>query len=270
MRKSRAPACVGPSSVGIGIRIRRLWRLKAGVAVSIALAALAAVWSVEKISLAPPGLKPRALEMATAATHVIVDTRTSQLIDLRQDTYSIEGLRNRAVLLGNVLASSGVERRIALRAHVPVDALRIQAPLTAEQPAPPVDSQNARHTTDILRSNDQYRLNLKANPTVPMLDIYAQTPSADSAARLADAAVQELRAYLAGLAAVQRTPPQDQIRVVQLGHATGVVINRDVQWQVALLAFLFTFGVSSATVIFIARVRAGWRLEALSERAARA
>lgn len=239
------------------------------MALSIALSVLAALWSVQKISLTPPGLEPRSLEMATAATHVVIDTRTSQLLDLRQDTYSVEGLRNRAVLLGNVIASSDVERRIALRAHVPVEALRIQAPLTAQQPAPPVDSQNARHTSDIVRSNDQYRLNIDANATVPMLDIYAQAPTAASAAALANAAVDELRTYLTGLAAAQRTPQKDQIRLVQLGRATGVVINHGVRWQVALLAFLLTLGASSATLVFGARVHAGWRVEALSERPAR-
>jgi hypothetical protein len=254
--------------VGIGIRMRKLWHLKAGVVVSIALALLAAVWSVEKISLSPLSLTPRSLEMATAATHVLIDTRTSQLIDLRQDTYNVDGLRNRAVLLGNVIASGGVQQKIAQRAHVPVDALRIQAPLTAEQSSPPVDSQNARHTSDILKSNDQYRLDIKTNATVPMLDIYAQTPSAESAEALANAAVDELREYLTGLAATQRTPEKDQIRLIQLGRANGDVINRDVKWQVAIFIFLLTLAISSASVIFIARVRAGWRLEALSEHAA--
>jgi hypothetical protein len=79
--------------VGIGIRLRKLWRLKLGVAVSIALALFAAVWSVQKISLSPPGLSPRSLEMATASTHVLVDTPTSAMVDLRQDTYSVEASR---------------------------------------------------------------------------------------------------------------------------------------------------------------------------------
>jgi hypothetical protein len=252
--------------VGIGIRMRKLWHLKAGVVVSFALALFAGVWSIERISLSPPGLTPRSLEMATAATHVLVDTPTSQLIDLRQDTYSVEGLKNRGVLLGNVIASSSVQAKIALRAHVPVDVLRIQAPLTAQQSSPPVDSENARHTSDIVKSTDQYRLEIKVNPTVPVIDIYAQTPTARSAAALANAAVDELRAYLAGLAATQRTPKGDQIHPVQLGRATGVVINHGVRWQVAFLAFLLTLAISSATVIFIARVRKGWHLEALSER----
>jgi hypothetical protein len=256
--------------VGIGIRLRKLWRLKLGVVISIALALFAAVWSVQKISLSPPGLSPRSLEMATASTHVLVDTPTSAMVDLRQDTYSVDGLKNRVVVLGNVIASSQVQARIAERAHVPTDRLRIQAPLTSQQPSAPVDSENARHTSDILKSTDQYRIDLKANPTVPMLDIYVQTPSAESSAALANAAVDELNTYLRELVGRQNTPLKDQIRLVQLGRATGVVINGGVRWQAAFLTFLLTLGISCATVTFLARVRAGWREAALSERTAEA
>jgi hypothetical protein len=254
--------------MGIGIRLRKLWHLKVGVAVSVAVALLAAVWTVEKISLVPPGLEPRSLEMATATTHVLVDTPSSQLIDLRQDTYSVDGLKNRAVLLGNVISSSQVQAKIARRAHVPAEVLRIQAPLTSAQPAPPVDSQNTRHTTDILKSTDQYRVDIKVNPTVPMIDIYAQTPNAESAAALANAAVDELKTYVTSVAATQQTPAKDQIHLIQLGRATGVVINGSVKWQAAFLMFLLTLAISCATVIFLGRLRAGWRQAAMSERVA--
>jgi hypothetical protein len=256
--------------VGTGIRLRKLWRLKLGVAVSLALALLAAVWTVEKISLFPPGLEPRSLEMATASAHMLVDTSTSALVDLRQDTYAVDGLRSRVVVLGNIIASAQVQAKIAERAHVPFERLRIQAPLTTQQAAPAVDSENARHASDILKSTDQYRIDLKANPTVPMLDIYAQSPTAGSAAALANAAVTELQAYLTDLAAHQRTPFKDQIRAVQLGRATGVVINHGVKSQAAFLIFLITLAISCATVTFLARLRAGWRQAALAERAAEA
>jgi hypothetical protein len=62
------------------------------------------------------------------------------------------------------------------------------------------------------------------------------------------------------------TPLRYQIRPVQLGRATGVVINEGARWQLAFLAFVLTLAVSCATVIFLARVRAGWRQAALSER----
>lgn len=256
--------------MGIGIRIRKLWHLKLGVMISLALAVFAAAWSVDKISLTPPGLAPRSLEMATAVTHVLVDTPESQLIDLRQDTYDMAGLVNRTVLLGNVIASTDVEARIAQEAHIPDQLLRIQAPLTPQQASPPVNSQTARHVTDIINTTDQYRIEIDANPTVPMLDIYAQTPTVESAAALANSAVDQLKAYLARIATVQSTPATDQIRLVQMGRATGDVINPGIQLQVALLVFALTFLLSCAATIFIARIRAGWRLQALSERTASA
>ena len=248
-----------------GIRIRTLWHLRAGVAASLLLALLASVWSVEKISLAPPSLSPRSLEMATAATHVVVDTPTSALLDLRRDTYSLEGLTNRAVLLGNVMASDSVQRSIARRAGVPADVLRVEAPLTSEQPRPRVEAGQEKQTADILKSTDQYRLSIQANPTVPVLDIYSQTPTAESAARLANAAVDELKAYISGLATEEETPAKEQIRLVQLGRAEGAVINGSVHWQVLLLAFFLTFAVSCATVLFLSRVRQGWLLAARVE-----
>jgi hypothetical protein len=256
--------------MGIGIRLRKLWRLKSGVGLGLLIALFASVWSIYKVSLLPPGLQPRALDMATGVTHVMVDTPDSTMIDLRQDTYGVQALTDRAVLLGNVIASSSVEQKIARRAHVPYSRLRILAPLTTQQPSPPEDSQNARHTSDLARSTDQYRLNIKVNATVPMIDIYAQTPTAASAVALADAAVTELRVYVTALAQVQQTPAKDQIRIVQLGRATGVVINHGIKYQVAFVVFLLVFLGSCASVTLIARVRAGWQAAVLAERTASA
>ncbi len=46
-----------------------------------------------------------------------------------------------------------------------------------------------RHTTDIAKLNDEYRLVVTANPTVPVLRIYAVTGDKRTAAALANAAV---------------------------------------------------------------------------------
>jgi hypothetical protein len=253
-----------------GIRLRKLWGLRGGVALCLTLALLAAVWSIHRISLVPPRLTPRALEMATASTHVVVDTPKSAVLDLRQSTVNLESLRNRAVLLGNVIAGSTVRAAIARRARLAPATLRIQAPLTLEQAAAPPESGNERHTSDILRSNGQHRLNIQANLSVPMLDIYAQAPAAASAALLANAAVDELRAYLTRLAAAQGTPRGDQIRLLQLGRARGTTINEGVRWEVFALVFVLTFAFACATVLFVARVHAGWRRQAGFDRAARA
>jgi hypothetical protein len=240
--------------------MRQVWRLKLGMGLSLALALLAAGWSVSR-----PGL-----EMATAHTEVLVDTPQSIMTNLRQSSYSIDGLVNRAVVLGNVIASTPVEAKIAQRANVPAPLLRIQGPITVHVASLPLTAQDTRSITDITKSNEQYRIQIDANPTVPMLDIYAQTPTAKSAAALANAAVDELKAYLAGLASSQATPASDQVRIEQMGRATGMVINPGVRYQLALLVFILTFLLACATAIVVSRIRAGWRLEAMSEHTASA
>ena len=74
------------------------------------------------------------------------------MIDLRQDTYSLQPYQPRCRAWQRI-ASTGVEAKIAQQANVPY-LLRIQAPLTPAQPTPPVDSQTARQVSDILKSND--------------------------------------------------------------------------------------------------------------------
>jgi hypothetical protein len=249
-----------------GARLQALWRIKAGVGACLALALIAALWSLGNVSLFPPKVSARSLEMATASTHVVVDTPSSTLLDLRQDSYQLEGLTKRAVLLGNVIANGPVRESIARQAGIPVEALRVDAPLTAKQPQARIEAGKEKKASDILRSNDQYRLNIQANPTVPMFDIYAQTPTAESAEALANAAVKGLKAYLADLARSESTPETQQIQLLQLGAARGTVINEGVNWQVAFLVFVLTFALACATLIFLSRVTMGWRLASLSER----
>jgi hypothetical protein len=244
--------------MGIGIRLRTLWHLKLGVIAAFLVALTVAVWSVQKISVMPPKLTPRSLEMASASTHVLIDTPKSALLDRRQDTYSLEALTQRAILLGNVIANGPVRETISERTGVPAERLQIEAPLTRAAPQANVGGKS-KSTSDILDSTEQYRLSIVANPTVPLLDIYAQAPTAKSAEVLANTAVDGLRIYLADIAVTQKTPEAEQIRLVQLGRARGEVINEGVAWQVAFLTFVLTFAVACACVALFGRVREGWR-----------
>ena len=102
---------------------------------------------------------------------------------------------------------------------------------------------------------------------MPILDVYAQAPNAKDAETLANAAVDGLRTYLADLAVTQQIPAKDQLRLLQLGRASGTVINGSVDWQVAILVFILTFSLACATTIFVARVRRGFRVPGSRARA---
>ena len=245
------------------MHLRELSRLRLGVAVSILLAVVAAVWSVERINLLPPKLTPRSLEMATAYTQVLVDSPKSALIDLGLDSDGMTAMDTRAVLVGTLVASSPVEAFISRATGVPVSELQIQAPSTEAHPAPQPVTGRSGGTTDLLRSPAQYRLDIYADPIVPFLDIYAQAPTAETAARLANSAAEGLSAYVQSVAGSSGTSPA-QIRLRQFGSAQGKVINPGVNLQAAALAFLFVFGIGCVGTIAIGRIRKGWQLAAAS------
>ena len=238
-----------------------LWRLRRSVAVAFVFAVVVTVWSLYQL----PSMKPREMTMATATTQVVVDTPQSTMLDLKQDTYDFTSLRNRAILFGNLIASSPLRDDIGKRAGIPGAVIEVAAPRTPEQPRAVVGALADKKTTDILKSNEQYRLSIQANPTVVVLDIYAESPSAKTSAALANAAIDSLKSYLGQLAHEDSTPTGDQVQIRQLGRATGAVINGGISLQAGFLAFVLTFFAGCATAVFIHRVRHGWNTAAMAE-----
>ena len=246
----------------LGIHLRELARMRVALALSLLLAVFVALSVAYKVSVLPPRLGPRSLEMGTASTRVMVDTSKSLVLDIRYGTGDFDSLTERAVLLGNLMASAPVREYIARRAHVPAEAIRATTPLTPDFPRPLAAEGEQKHTSDLLRSTDQYRLNIQANPTVPIIDVYAQAPSAKAAQQLANSAVDGLGDYLGVTARLQskRFNGDDQPLISQLGRARGVVINNGVRLQVLLLTFGFVFALCCAVSLFVGRVRRGWQL----------
>jgi hypothetical protein len=258
------PAPAG--TVQLGRHLHELWTLRLGVLLAVVLGLAAALWSVEKLSLFPPGAHARSVEMAAAQTSVLVDSPKSSVLDLAMSTGDIESITNRALLIANVMASAPVREYIARRAHVPPDALQVASPVTSTFPRPLAVNGREPHTGDIVRSPDEYRLSLTANPTVPIVIVYAEAPTAKAAQQLANGAVDGMRDYLRDVGDSERIPPPERVDLAQLGRAKGGVIDRGVDVEIATLSFLLVFAAASAAVLFVSRVRRGWVSE--SQRAA--
>lgn len=241
-----------------GEHLRELWRLRLGLALCALAASLAALSTVYELGVAPPGLSPRSLELASASTEVLVDTPRSALLDPPQSTADVEAMSNKAVLLGNVMASVPVRTLIALRADIPPDRIRTVAPITADFPRPVANEANQKRTSDLLTSREEYRLSVEVAPNVPILQIHAQAPTVASSQRLANAAVDGLGDYLGLLATTQGIGPEEQMHLEQLGRAQGRVINDGAGVQAAVLAFLAVFAATAVAGVFISRVRRGW------------
>jgi hypothetical protein len=243
----------------LGRHLRELWNLRKGLAISLCVALLAAGWSVGKISLFPPGLKMRSLEIAAASTTALVDAPKSAILDLQVNTSNLEAMTNRALLIGNMMASPPVHSYIVRRAGLPAGAvLNIISPVTPNFPRQ-LTTSGKKSPTDILKSPNQYRLLIQANPTVPVLELDATAPSAKAAAQLVNGAVEGTQDYLRGLGSQEEIPPQDQVTLKQLGTAHGGIINPGVSLETAALSFFLVFTASAATTLWLARVRKGWK-----------
>ena len=238
--------------------MRELWSHKLGLGLTLFFALLAATSVMYKVSFAPPSLESRSLGLAAASTQVIVDTPESMLTDRRQNTYSLVSQTNRALLLGDVMASIPVREHIAERAGIDPAQLAVAGPVTPEEPRVIADAGDQPKTTDILKSPEEYRISIQANPTVPILDIATEAPTAAAAAKLADAAVGGLRDYVGDISAAAKTPAKAEIDIRQLGHATGATVNSGAKPEFVLLAFCFVFLAGCAITLFVARVRRGW------------
>jgi hypothetical protein len=249
-----------------GTHLHELWRLRVGVALAAALALLVAASSVYRISVLPPSLHARQLQVASASTRVLIDAPRSKVVDLRAATQDFNGLTTRADLLGNVMASPPVREFIARRAKVSADRIATSAPITANVPRVLSEPGSERRASDLLQSTDQYRIDVQANPSVPILDVYTQAPTPEEATRLANGAVDGLRDYLGQLSAQQGIQPPDQVKILQMGRARGGVVNDGVGIQIAVLAFVVVFMCAAGAVLFLSRIRRGWREAAEEER----
>jgi hypothetical protein len=249
--------------------MRRRFDMKvaAGVGLCLTLALIVGVVSTWTVSVAPLHLKKRYLTMSSGSTSMLVDSPTTSILDPTQDTYSYESLQARAVLLGNIVANDPVRSGIARRAGVDPGALRIVPPATVNQPHPMLPRGQEPKITDIVRTTNQYRIELDVAPSVPVVDVYALAPDVVTARRLADATVAAARAYVDRTTAASTTPADARLRIRALGAARGTIVNDHVHRQVAATAFLLTLAASAALLLALSRVRRGWRLAVLDERA---
>jgi hypothetical protein len=246
-----------------GIRLHRLWQLRAAVAVCFVLALAVSVWSVADVSLSPLGLHARLHQSASASVSVVVDTPESSMIDLRQDTGSIDVLRTRSTLLGTIIVTPSVRLAIAQRAGVPLETLEVLPPFSSIRPELPSKKVQTDGAQRVVEPNS---ITVRTSETVPLMEIFTRAESVRTAEKLADATISESQRYLAQVASAQRTPQKSQIRLLPLGRAEGSVIDEGVGWKTPILIFGFLFGIACASVIFFARVRNDWRLAVLSER----
>lgn len=237
-------------------QIARRRRLLAFACASAVTGLLAAVLSVCRIGLLPPGIEMRELQTGAAVTHILVDLPQEERRQVSAPDF--ETMTHRASLVGDVLASPPVLERIADRLGIDPGSLAADSEVTEGVPSALTEPDAERRAGEILDSHDPYRLDVQAKPTLPVIDVYAQAPTAIGAKRLADATAGAGNAYMRILAARDGFPVANRVQLAQLGSASSGELDPTAPLKIFALTFVVVFGVCFGLLSLIAELRRGW------------
>lgn len=235
---------------------RRRRRLLAFAALSLAVALPAAIASVTKVGVFPPSLQLRELQRGAATTRVLVDLPAQERGHVSAPEF--EAMSKRASLIANLLASPPVLHRIAARLGVDPAEVMAASEITEGVPLALVEPNEEKRANEILVSHDGYRLDIQANPTLPIIDVYAQAPTAAAAGALADAVAGAGNAYTDVLADRDGFPTGNRVQLKQLGAAQSGAISPTAPLEIFVLTLVVVFGVAFGLLCGAAAIRRGW------------
>jgi hypothetical protein len=248
--------------------LRQLWRFRLLVAGAALLATLVALSMTYRIGF-PPKLESRQYEVGLGSVTALVDTPSSQVVDLGGKTgANIATLSARASLLASLMTSSPIKDEIARRAGVSVDKL-IAAPPSS--PAAGAGAPSAVSGASVSAADPKANVLRASIPNlesgdIPIIAVDTQAPDAATAARLANASIVVLQAHLETVAGNDRVPLARRVVVRQLGQARSTTVSRGPGKILAIAAALMVFLLACASIVGVSALIRGWRSAAVMER----
>jgi hypothetical protein len=186
---------------------------------------------------------------------VLVDGGHPPIVYRRE--YPVELAVKHAELLGRVMTSPPVLERIGRRAGVDPRDIAASVRSTANVPDSLIEPGSEERADQIRRSRLRYRLEIQAQQATPVLDVAAQAPTPQEAARLANASVGGLRDFLRDRADREGFASGHLVQIQQLGRAKGTAVGARTSMVIGLLAFVLAFLLSGAAMLHAIRRRDG-------------
>lgn len=233
-----------------------LWKRRRLVVLGAVVAAIAAFLSIYTVSLFPPSATSRTNIFATASTQILIDTPDSAFADISNELTPLE---TRASVFARFLASPVAVTMIAEEANVPVDSIEAQGPYDLNLPVIQQEPTAEERSSQIIGEGDLYRLRFDNNPVLPIVAVFAQAPTKEEALNLANAVPRALNRYITEIQAKQHTPPSKRVVIRKLGEATGGVVNKGANVQIAALVFFVVFGFALLLIVPGQTIARGWR-----------
>jgi hypothetical protein len=232
-------------------RVHRLRRRRRAALISLLVAFLATVYALYQPSLSGP--HARALTFGTATTELLISSPNLNVGT--QDSYVTDV--DHAVLLADVMSTQPVLGAVARQMHISPNSIQATTPMTANVPRVVSDPGSGAAAKDLVDSTDLYKLEVQADPSVPILYIDTQAPTEPAAVALASSAVQSLIAY-SGTVSGKPGSSGPQLGVQQLGPIKGVTAGSGANKEIALIVFVGTFGIMMWFITLATQLRRGW------------
>jgi hypothetical protein len=228
------------------------------VAIVLVLAVFAAILTAYQVSISPPGLHKRTLQVSAASSQILVDSPKSTLVSGGStDTFS--ALATRAMIYGQYLSSLEARRQIAKKVGVPPATIATAGPYSPETGQTAYESQPAgERANELLKEGAVNRLVFTAQEGVPILSVSSQAPSTERAIALANASFQVLTDYVDSLEAEDK-PVSEGVTLRELGTPQGGTLGSSNGKILMALAFLAVFGLGCAAILIVPGFARRWR-----------
>lgn len=230
----------------------QLWRHRLLLFISALVAVIVGISVAYTPSFSPVGFHKRSLELGSASTTLVVDTRQSATLDLAG---SLQPLAERATSYASLASSDPVISKLAAQLHVRPGTIVSDPGLTGK----PQQQSALQRSSAVVSDLPVYRLSVTAVPDQPLLDVSTQAPSAAKAAQVANQTGTALRQYIVQQQAAQHITPTNRITIRQLGLAKGGTINSAANPTAAVLGGLATFVALCLLILFSDRLRTDMR-----------
>jgi hypothetical protein len=239
------------NGVDLALALRHIWRQKLWLVRVVVLATVAAVLSAYDVSVSPPGLKSRSLESGAAKLGLILDSRESSLAP--RDV-PVAALAGRAVFYAELLRSQPMRKSIGERTGVPWQTISIDGQ-TVGQPTIQSDQPGqAQRSVELVQESSSRRLYFTVNPDFPIINLYAQAPTAGEAVRLVQGAADSLTSYTRDLQSKLEVPIPRRAELLQLGDPQGGEVAPGADVGVALIVALAVLLGGCLLILYIPRV----------------
>jgi capsular polysaccharide biosynthesis protein len=238
--------------------IRQLWQRKGLVVVVLVLAVFAAILTAYQVSISPPGLHKRTLQVSVASSQILVDSPKSTLVS-GGSTDTFDALATRAKIYGQYLSSLEARRQIAKKVGVSPATISTAGPYSPETGQTVYESQPAgERANELLKEGAVNRLVFTAQEGVPILSVSSQAPTTERAVALANASFQVLTDYVNSLEAEDK-PVSDGVTLRELGTPQGGTLGSSNGMILMALAFLAVFGLGCAAILLVPGFARRWR-----------